>query len=1026
MAQDGEWKERVFRWRERLKQVFYHKTATVALEGFVTHEQFSLAQAKRGKFRAMPAGTRWGGMWEYGWFRCTVAVPREAKGERIVFVPGCGSECLVFVNGRESGAASWGRSEITLAKRARGGEKFEIYLEAYAGHGPIAVYAGPLTPEMATPPEPPAAQQTTKETSFGVWLEDAYQLSIDVETLVGVLEKSADKNSLRSAEIEQGLRDFSLLIDFEQPLDAMLATCRAARKRIAPLLAAHNGTTAPELYAFGHGHLDVAWLWPLAETERKAARTFSSQLELLDEYPGHRFLQSEPHLYWMVKRLYPDLYKRIQKAVRSGQLIAEGAMWVEPDMNIAGGEALVRQCIHGKRFFREELGVECEMLWLPDVFGYSAALPQILQGCGVKYFATAKIFWNYHGGENFPHNVFTWEGIDGTTVLAHLFGGYGGDGTAGTAIDRWNGRQQKMGNKRMYFCYGHGDGGGGPTRDHVESVLRLKDLEGVPRVNVTSPVQFFKDVEKEGGPTQRYVGELYFQAHRGTYTSQARTKRGNRKSEYALREAEVWASVAAVRTGFRTPLAELDTMWKAVLLNQFHDILPGSSIARVYEEAEKSFTEVIDGAGAIASRARTALIGKGKAVTAFNSLNWPRAALVELPQGALGAEAADGTPLDCQTIDGRLHAEAAIPSLGWTTVRGVAKETAAPTRASVVKATAQGLENERLRVRFDARGRIASLFDKEADRELAAGPCNDLKLYKDIPCNWDAWDLDIGYMQLPIEQTAAAKIEVVSQGALAGIVRIVRKIGNSLVTQTVTLRRGSRRVDFHTVVDWQESHKLLKVAFPVEVHSNEALHEIQFGHVRRPNHHSRQYDEDRFEVAHHKWVALCEEGRGVAVINDSKYGVNVLGKSINLSLLRAPKAPDMHADQGRQEFTYSVFAWNGSLRDSGLVNEAYDLNIPATTAAGDGGEESVFTTDAPGVVVEAVKPAEDGSGDIVVRLYEATRTATRCTLTTTLPVKSAALCTMLEDKTLRKLPLKKGAMALEFHPFEIQTVRLGF
>jgi alpha-mannosidase len=475
-----------------------------------------------------------------------------------------------------------------------------------------------------------------------------------------------------------------------------------------------------------------------------------------------------------------------------------------------------------------------------------------------------------------------------------------------------------------------------------------------------------------------------------------------------------------VLKGFRFPAAEMDKTWKTLLVTQFHDIIPGSSIRRVYEEAEAAHRSVMETADKVAAAAAGAFVKKSRrAVTVFNSLSWDRTELVPLPNGFQGAASANGDLLPVQDVNGRAFAEARIPSCGWTTLRAARRRDT----VNLLRATKHVLENELLRVEFDNKGQIMSIFDKQIGRELAAGPCNSFRMYKDVPTAWDAWDIDSMYPMTPVELPERAAFEVVAEGPLVAALRIRRKLNESSVVQEVSLRRGSRCVEFRTTVDWQESHKLLKVAFPVEIHANEGIHEIQFGHIRRPNHKSRQFDADRFEVSNHKWTAIAEENRGFAVLNDCKYGVNVDGNSINLTLLKSALAPDMLADKGLQEFTYAFCIWDGSLGESDVVQEAYELNCPVTTLPGDAGEQSLFSVDQPNVVIETVKPAEDGSGDVVIRLYEAKRMATRCVLTTSLPVRSAALTNMLEEEEGR-LRLAGGDIALEFRPFEVKTVRL--
>jgi alpha-mannosidase len=876
-------------------------------------------------------------------------------------------------------------------------------------------------------PEPPRAQRQVGHSSFGIWEEELFQLWLDTETLAQYVEHTKDKESLRLAEVTDALHEMTLAVDLELPRAEMLTTVRAGRKILAPILGARNGSSAPAMHAFGHSHIDVAWLWPLQETERKCCRTFSSQLALMAEYPEYRFLQSQTHLYQMTKKRYPALYARIKKAVRDGQWMPDGGMWVEPDTNVAGGEALIRQFIHGKRFFSEEFGVNSRLMWLPDVFGYSAALPQIMAGCGIDYFSTQKIFWNYSGGYQFPHNWLWWEGLDGSRVLAYIHNDYNSRTNPECTLARWHERVQKDGfHKARLMPFGHGDGGGGPTREHLEFLRRQENCEGLPKCRQAAPVEFFdammRSADRHKLPV--WAGELYFQAHRGTYTTQAKTKKGNRLAELALREVELWGAAAAWLKRAAYPLARVDGLWKDVLLCQFHDILPGSSIHRVYEEAEAMHAAVIGEARAIVDKAQTALAArKADAVTVFNSLSWERDAVVELPAGFKGAQDAAGNALPAQVVGGRtLVRTPRLPACGWLTLRKAAP--AAPAR-SAVRATARTLENELIKLTFNAAGEIASIVDRTCGREMAAGPCNVFKLYKDVPSWFDAWDIDSPYKLQPVALDAKARIEVVANGPLVATLRLTRKIHRSELTQETSVRAGSPRVEFRTRVNWQEKHKLLKVNFPVTVHSEDALHDIQFGHVRRPTHDSMEYDAARFEVCNHKWTALAEEGRGAAVLNDCKYGVDVEENSINLTLLRAPLAPDMTADLGVQEFAYAFQCWNNAaFRDAGIVQSGYELNVPVTVQPGDGGTASLFAVDAPNVIIETVKPAEDGSGDVIVRLYEAMRTATTCTLTCALPARRVSTVNMLEQEQ-GPAAIKGGKVQLDLRPFEIRTLRFG-
>lgn len=993
-----EWKHRVERWEKILWECCYRPIGNIDLSFFTTYEQLNPEQALANSFVPISPGDRWGNLWEYGWFKAQLTLPPEVSGKRVVIRLSPGGESLVYINGQIAGSVGWAHQEITLSRNATSSDHFEILLEAYAGHGPIDIGKGPIRHGFDQPLVPTTAVALVGESTFGVWLEDVYQLAVDFTTLFD-LRNNLDPLLLRTAEIDQGLMDATLIVDPELPDAELIESARLGRDRLRPLLESTNGPTMPELFAFGHAHIDVAWLWPLAETRRKMARTVANQMALFDEYPEYRFLQSQPHLYTMLQECYPELYARFKAAAAQGKLIPDGAMWVEADTNISGGESLIRQVMHGRRFFQQELGADSRILWLPDVFGYSGALPQILRGCGCLGFATQKITWAYHGGESFPYNTFLWEGIDGTRIPAHIFTEYNGQTRPSSLFDRWNTRLQKNGISTMILSFGYGDGGGGPTRDHLEFLRRASNLEGMPRLRLASPAEFFQDLQQRGLPKERYVGELYFQAHRGTYTSQAKTKQGNRRSEFALREAEFWGTAAHALHGFEFDSETLASAWRQLLLNQFHDILPGSSIHRVYEEAEAGFTEVISTAESTAQAAATVFTDDAGGLSVFNSLSWPRTVLVETPTGPT---------------------EVMVPACGWKTVP---RRKSNKTAYSPVSATQNSLENEFLLAHFDERGELVSLFDKQDQRELMSAPGNSFSLYKDVPSMWDAWDVDSMAEMQPMITNEPVTLQLIDSGPLVGRIKLHRSLNRSTITQMISLRHGSRRIEFATKVGWHERHKLLKVIFPFAIHTNEAIHEIQFGHLRRPNHRSRQYDADRFEVSNHKWTALAEENRGVAVLNDSKYGLSVTGSSIRLSLLKSAVAPDPQADVGVQNFTYAVYAWTGSFAESAVVREAYELNCPPLILPRKAGEGSLFNLNASNIILEALKPAEDGSGDLILRLYESKRMTTRCTLSTTLPVSSAFQVDMLEQQP-QPLDLQSGSLTLDFRPFEIKTIRL--
>lgn len=1030
----SEWKVRLAHWLETLKKDLYLPLGPIEVESFFTSEHLSPETASQGVFTLMAPGTQWGHTWEYCWMRGRIGLPEEAAGKRIAMDLQTGGESTVFVDGKSFGTrrAEWVQVphhyivDNFLTDCGEAGRAYDLLIEAYAGHffpeSPLGGCAtGPVLPGSYTDPKVEGQRATLGNMTYGIWNEDAYQLYMDLHTLA-LLGDQLDQESLRADRVAAALEQATLVIDFEQPLEARIESYRAARNVLKPVMEAVNGSTAPVFYAIGNAHLDLAWLWPMAETHRKTSRTFAQQLRLIDEYPEYKYLQSQPAAYEMCREYYPELFDRIIEAAKKGQWIPEGAMWVEPDTNMTSGESLIRQLIHGKRYFKDVFGVDSVVLWLPDTFGYSAALPQILNQTGVKYLVTQKIFWSYNEGDQFPYHYFTWQGADGSKIDSFLPTSYTYRTDPQEICETWSKRVQKRDLDAFLLPFGYGDGGGGPTRDHIEYLRREKDLEGMPRVKIESPVRFFEDMEAQGGPKHTYVGELYFSAHRGVYTSQAAIKKGNRKAELALREAEMWGSLAMLK-GAEYPLARMDAAWKKLLLNQFHDILPGSSIARVYEDARRDHRRIIGEANAVCDGALVELAA-GEGVTVFNSLSFERKGLVRLPAAyADGAMTADGTKIAVQKDGNGVLALVTVPACGAVSLKPAKAEL--PETAVTAKLTADGavIENAVVCAKLNSRGEVVSFVDKRSGREFAAGPMNRLLMYKDVPRLFDAWDIDSNYILQPVEIEEPVTLYIKEAGPLRAVIRMSRKVLNSTFEQDIVLEAGSRRLDFVTEVDWHELHRLLKVEFPVDVQTMEGINEIQFGYMKRPTHRSRLYDSDRFEVCNQRYSALCDESHGAAVLNDCKYGISMSGNALQLTLLRAAASPEMRADNGKHTFTYAFTAWEGDFMSSPVVREAYDLNVPMLVAAGSCEGFSAFEVDAPNVFIDTVKPAEDGSGDIILRLYEAKRADTQCVLKINFPVKAIWACDMLENIT-EKLEAQNGEISLHFRTFEVKTLRI--
>ena len=1030
----SEWQARLRHWVDTLKKDLYHPLGDIPVESFMTMEHLSQEEARKGEFRPMPEGTCWGHTWEYCWMRSRIVLPEAAKGKVIVMDLQTGGEATLFVNGRSFGTrrAEWVHvphhyiEDNFLTMNGEPGQTYDLLIENYAGHffpeSPLGGCAtGPVLPGTYTDPLEEGRRSTLGHMTYGIWNEDAYQLYMDLFTLM-LLGDMLDPESLRADKVATALQNATLAIDFEQPLEGRIESYRAAREVLKPALAAVNGSTAPVFYAIGNAHIDLAWLWPMAETRRKTSRTFAAQLRLLELYPQYKYVQSQPAAYEMCRECYPELFERIREAAKEGRWIPEGAMWVEPDTNMTSGESLVRQVLHGKRYFKEVFGIDSVVLWLPDTFGYSAALPQILRQTGVKYLVTQKIFWSYNEGDQFPYHYFTWQGADGSKIDSFLPTSYTYQTDPVEICETWKKRVQKRDLDAFLLPFGYGDGGGGPTRDHIEFLLRESNLEGMPKVKIEGPVEFFQDMEAQGGPKHTYVGELYFSAHRGVYTSQAAIKKGNRKAELALREAEMWGTMAML-SGNAYPLSRMDDAWKKLLLNHFHDILPGSSIGKVYEDARRDHRWIISEANEVRDAALSQL-ASGDGVTVFNSLSFERTGLVCLPE-AFESGAVTDQGKTVQTVKGKdgVYAVVTIPPCGAVSLRPAAAD-AAPVRVCAAQADGKVvLENELVRAVIDSRGEVVSFINKDTGREFAGGQMNRLLMYKDVPRLFDAWDIDSNYILQPVEINEPVTVEIRECSALKAVVHVSRKILNSSFEQDIVLEAGSGRLDFVTEIDWHELHRLMKVEFPVAVEATEGINEIQFGYMMRPTHRSRLYDSDRFEVCNQRYSALADQDHGAAVLNDCKYGISMNGNALQLTLLRAAASPEMRADNGKHTFTYSFLGWDGSFMDSPVVQEAYKLNVPMQTAAGSCASFSAFSVSRPNVFIDTVKPAEDGSGDIILRLYEAKRADTDCALSIGIPAKAAYLTDMLEN-VKEELPVTDGKAALHFHTFEVKTIRI--
>jgi alpha-mannosidase len=962
--------------RERIRPAVYPRS--VPLRSSAWHapgEPVPFQQARAAEYQPIEPGAAWGPPWSTTWFHLTGEVPAEWAGKRVEAVvdlgfaldrPGFQCEGLAYTMDGEPVKGLHPRN----AWLAVDGERVEYLVEA-AANPVIGLPSGPTTlGDRASAGAGPLYRLGRLD--LVVFDVEVWELVQDLDVLGGLM-RELDVRDARRFEI---LRAIERALD-RLDLHDIGGSAAPARAELTGVLAKPAHASAHRISAIGHAHIDSAWLWPQRETIRKVARTAANVTTLMDRHPDFKFAMSQAQQLAWLKEHHPLVYARVAKHVASGQFVPVGGMWVESDTNLPGGEALARQFVHGKRFFADEFGIDTQEVWLPDSFGYSAALPQLVRLSGSRWFLTQKMSWSTTN--RFPHHTFLWEGIDGTRVLTHFppVDTYNSDLSAGELAHAAGNFAEKGRASRSLVPFGWGNGGGGPTREMLARAQRTADLEGSPRVLLESPAGFFAGAEAEYGHPPVWVGELYLELHRGTYTSQARTKQGNRRSEHLLREAELWAAAATVHNGAEYPYERLDRLWKTVLLHQFHDILPGSSIAWVHREAEEVYGRV-------------------------------RAELTEIVTDSLAALAGDGS--DPITFNAAPHEVDGVPALGAAAVAA---------RPQYVTPDDFVLDNGVLRATVDDRGLVVSLVDLDAGREIVApgAALNLLQLHPDLPNAWDAWDVDAFYRNRCVDLTTVDSVERDGTG-----IRVVRSFGRSRVTQAIRLVAGAARLDFETEVDWHEVESMLKVAFPVDLHADRCACEIQFGHVYRPTHANTSWDAAKFEICAHRFVHVGEPGYGMAVVNDATYGHDVsrdgATTNVRLSLLRAPRYPDPHTDQGVHSFRYALVA--GTLADA--VREGYRINLPLRTVPGSSAPAPLVAVDNPAVVVEAVKLADDRSGDVVVRLYESLGGRAATTLTTSFPTARWYRTDLLERPLDNAV--SDGPVELSLRPFQIVTVRL--
>lgn len=968
----------------------------------------------------------WYGPDEHYWFRAEYTVPKSMDGKTLYLKVATqvdhwdyakNPQFLLFVNGQMTQGMDLNHQTVMLERCAKEGETYTIDLQGYTG-----VMFAELTFTMET--------VEVDETINEIY----YDIVVPLQGFSRMQEDDKVRKDLRTI-----LNNTVNLLDLRTPYsEEFYQSIEEAHNYIQKALYEDmSGYEDVIASCIGHTHIDVAWLWTVAQTREKVARSFSTVLKYMEEYPEYKFMSSQPALYQFLKERYPETYEKIKERVKEGRWEPEGGMWVEADCNLTSGESLVRQFLYGKKFFKDEFGIDSRILWLPDVFGYSGALPQIMKKSGIKYFMTTKLAWNQIN--KVPYDTMMWRGIDGSEIFTHLittlgvgqseadfFTTYNGMLHPDAILGGWHRYQNKDINNDILIAFGYGDGGGGPTREMLETSKRMeKGIRGIPKVRQEFAGNYFEELEErvEGNKSLPvWEGELYFEYHRGTYTSMGRNKRSNRRCEQLLMDAEL----LEVLTG-TSEKEEMDKIWRTVLLNQFHDILPGSSIAEVYEVTKKEYAEIESRlAEMIAEKLNLLMDGGQDKISVFNTLGFDRNDVVSLGDchaAALTDESGKIYPVQ-ETAQGAVAYITDIPAKGGKTLQllDTVKE-----EASRIQITENGIETPFYRISIDENGLFTSIYDKECDREVlkAGEKGNLLRMYEDKPMHYDCWDIDMYYSEKYWDAEKADKIQWTEEGPVRATLEIQRTISNSVIKQKIHFYADSRRIDFSTWVDWKEHQHLLKVHFPVNIHSDEATFEVQFGNLKRKIHGNTSWDEARFESCGQKWMDISEGHYGVSLLNDCKYGYSAKDSNIALTLIKSGIEPNKTADQEEHVFTYALYPHKEMWSAAGTVQEAYKLNQPAYATKGElkNTDKSFISTDTDNIIIETVKPAENGDG-IIVRLYDCENSLTKATLTFAEGMlESVEECNLMEEKEA-DIEACGNSFTVSVKPYEIKTYRV--
>ena len=1007
------YKKSISVFKDRVEESIYKKIGLLNVKAWFTEEPVNFEARTNCESIALGIGDSWGKLWDSAWFNFTGIVPMAAAHKNIVLLLDISGEACIF---DKEGCPMQGLTNVSSEfdlTLGMPGKKVVHFLEEACGNEEINIWADAGCNDLFGNYRDSG---TIKEAHIAILNEEMYALYYDIEVLKELMEELPEESARHQRIVFVLFNTFKVMKNYDEE------EAKNARKILALELNKRGGDESLSISAIGHAHIDLAWLWPIRETIRKGARTFSTVLANMERYPDYIFGASQPQLYQWMKESYPKLYNKIKSRIAEGRWEAQGGMWVEPDTNVTGGEALVRQVLYGKKFFKEEFDKDMKILWLPDVFGYSAALPQILKKSGLDYFMTIKLSWSEYN--MFPHNTFIWEGIDGSKVLAHMppEGTYNSSAAPRAIKEAERNFKDKGVSEDCLMLFGIGDGGGGPGEEHLERLKREKNLNGLAPVKQEQSLEFFKKIEKNISSYKTWCGELYLEKHQGTYTTQAKNKKFNRKMEFALRELEYISVIAQIEGIKAYPQQEIEAIWKEILLYQFHDILPGSSIKRVYDESIERYEYLLKHAEELTENAYRALLEnpitidevasdtlliskvakKAEAVAIINSLSWDREEWLNINSSWIKAKVS-------------AMSEKYI-------MQGMCSND-----LFQVKIEKNSIENNLLKLIFNQDGSLKSIFDKEFLREALDLnlKANVLTVYEEAYGN--AWDFSPTCYEIPQESFKLHSSEGIIDGPKA-IIKQVYKYNLSTIEQQVTLTEGSKRVDFNTKVDWQESNKMLRTSFPVNVYTSEVSCDIQFGTIKRPNHDNTSWDMAKYEICAHKYVDLSERDYGVALLNDCKYGHRVKGNIMDLNLLRSTNMPGIDADKGVHEFTYSLYPHSGDCIRGQVIRAAYELNLPLKAIKFscnnyiNDKRHPFIKVDNENIIVEAIKKAEY-SNDVIVRLYECSGSSANTKLNFRYRVQDAQVVNLMEE-ALDSTVFNRENNELRFKPFEILTLKI--